>query len=86
MRTIKKASDGRFYRNELCFDGTNGETIALRDIEELCKNEREKELWEQWKVVLGWAKKIKRNDRTDGYNPDLTYGVYQIYDELNKII
>ena len=34
MRTFT-GSDGRFYRNELCLDGTNGETIALRDIKGL---------------------------------------------------
>lgn len=76
MRTFT-GSDGRFYRNELCLDGTNGETIALRDIEGLYLGEKEKDLLKQWKTVLQWAKKA------DGYNSSLTYGVYQIFAELD---
>ncbi len=76
MRTFK-GSDGRFYRNELCLDGTNGETIALRDIAALNLNERERRLLEQWSVVLGYAKMC------EGYDGSLTYGVYQIYAELD---
>jgi len=82
MRTFI-GSDGRFYRNELCFDDTNGETLALRDIKALKLNEREKTLFSQWKAVLHYAKQTKKNERTDGYNSALTYGVYQIYAELN---
>ena len=76
MRTFT-GSDGRFYRNELCFDGTNGETIALRDIKGLTMSNKEKELLKQWDTVLYWAK------QTENYNPVLTYGVYQIYAELD---
>lgn len=76
MRTFT-GSDGRFYRNELCLDGTNGETIALRDIKGLYLGEKEKDLLKQWKTVLQWAKKA------DGYNSSLTYGVYQIFAELD---
>lgn len=76
MRTFT-GSDGRFYRNELCLDGTNGETIALRDIEGLYLGEKEKDLLKQWKTVLQRAKKA------DGYNSSLTYGVYQIFAELD---
>lgn len=76
MRTFM-GSDGRFYRNELCFDGTNGETIALRDIKILAVNEKEREILKQWETVLHWAKK------TEHYNPALTYGVYQIFAELD---
>lgn len=76
MRTFT-GSDGRFYRNELCLDGTNGETIALRDIEGLYLGEKEKDLLKQWETVLQWAKKA------DGYNSSLTYGVYQIFAELD---
>ncbi|MDR1049967.1 MAG: hypothetical protein LBP95_02590 [Deltaproteobacteria bacterium] len=43
------ASDRRFYRNELCFDDTNGETLATRDIQGLTLNETEKALMAQWK-------------------------------------
>lgn len=70
-------SDGRFYRNELCLDGTNGETLALRDLKALKRNERERRLFSQWETILRWAKKAK------DYNPALTYGVYQIAEELD---
>lgn len=76
MRTFT-GSDGRFYRNELCLDGKNGDTIALRDIKGLHLDEKEKALLNQWQTILQWAKK------TNGYNPSLTYGVYQIYAELD---
>ncbi len=76
MRTFM-GSDGRFYRNELCLDGTNGETLALRDIKKLDLNDQEKKIMNQWNEVLKWAKKA------DHYNPSLTYGVYQIYAELD---
>jgi hypothetical protein len=76
MRTLT-GSDGRFYRNELCFDKTNGETIALHDIKGLIENTDEKALLTQWETVFDWAKK------TENYNPNLTYGVYQIYAELD---
>ena len=76
MRTFT-GSDGRFYRNELCFDGTNGETIALRDIKSLAVSKKEDELFKQWETVLYWAK------QAEGYNSALTYGVYQIFAELD---
>ena len=76
MRTFT-GSDGRFYRNELCLDGTNGETIALHDIKELTLDDMEKAILNQWGIVLQWARK------TQNYNPTLTYGVYQISDELD---
>ena len=38
---------------------------------------KEKELLKQWDTVLYWAK------QTENYNPVLTYGVYQIYAELD---
>lgn len=76
MRTFM-GSDGRFYRNELCLDSTNGETIALRDIKSLAVREKEQNIMTQWETVLQWAKK------TENYNPALTYGVYQIFAELD---
>lgn len=76
MRTFT-GSDGRFYRNELCLDDTNGETIASRDLKELTLNEREQRIIEQWNKVIQHAKTC------DGYNAKLTYGVYQIYAELD---
>lgn len=76
MRTFM-GSDGHFYRNELCLDSTNGETIALRDIKELEFGKKEQAILNQWDTVLRWAKKAKN------YNPALSYGVYQIFAELD---
>lgn len=76
MRTFT-GSDGRFYRNELCFDDTNGETIALRDIKKLKTNKKEQDILRQWDIILQWAKKTKN------YDPKLTYGIYQIAVELD---
>ena len=76
MRTFW-GSDGRFYRNEPCPDNTNGETAASADIKGLLPNTSEKKLLEQWNKVLSSAKK------TGEYNSELTYGIYQIYAELD---
>ena len=73
MRTFM-GSDGRFYRNELCLDG---DTIATRDLKDLNKGEKEEALLNQWNTIMEWAKK------TDNYDSNITYGVYQIYDELD---
>ncbi len=76
MRTFA-GSDGRFYRNELCLDDTHGETIALRDIKKLTLGSKEKAILQQWRTILQWAKKAKY------YNPTITYGIYQIFTELD---
>lgn len=76
MRTFK-GSDGRFYRNELCLDDTNGATIATTDIKKFSPNAAEQKLLEQWEKVLTSAKATKE------YNSELTYGVYQIFAELD---
>lgn len=70
-------SDGRFYRNELCLDCSNGETIAYKDLKNLSLNNEEKNLIEQWNKILKNAKLTKN------YDKNLTYGVFQIIDELN---
>ena len=78
MRSFQ-GTDDRFYRNELCLDITNGETLASKDLKNLKKNAKEKELFDIWKTIFKWAQK------TDNYNEKLTYGVYQIFAELNTI-
>ena len=70
-------SDSKFYSNDLCLDTSNGDTIASLDIKKLKMNEKELALINQWESVISWAK------QTDNYNPQLTYGVYQIFAELN---
>lgn len=76
MRTFV-GSDKKFYRNELCLDTTNGETKASLELKKLKMNEQEKRLYDQWNLLLEYAK------LTDEYNQNLTYGVYQIYDEID---
>lgn len=76
MRTFT-GSDGRFYRNELCFDTTNGDTFAYKDIQALKMVPTEKQLMQQWDILLAAVKKTKE------YNKALTYGVYQIFAEID---
>ena len=76
MRTFT-GSDGRFYRNELCMDTTNGETLASEDLKQLVCGEDEKRIIDQWNVLLDEAKK------TAEYDSSLTYGVYQIFAEID---
>lgn len=74
-------SDGRFYRNELTLDDTNGDTCASSDLAKLFAKYPpdcdEQKLISLWDLILEEAKK------TANYNQDLTYGVYQITKELN---
>ena len=70
-------SDGRYYRNELCFDTTNGDTVASADIAKMTLDADEKVLMKLWDDILAEAKK------TANYDSKLTYGVYQITKELN---
>lgn len=70
-------SDGRYYRNELCFDTTNGDTVASVDLATMTLDAESKKLMALWENILTEAKK------TANYNPKLTYGVYQITKELN---
>lgn len=70
-------SDEKFYRNELCLDTSNGETKASLELKKLKMNEQEKKLYDQWNLLLKYAKS------TDEYNQNVTYGVYQIYDEID---
>ena len=72
-------SDGRYYRNELCFDATNGDTVASADLAKMTLDADEKALVELWNRILNEAKK------TANYNSRLTYGVYQITKELNTV-
>ena len=76
MRTFT-GTNGQLYRNELCLDDSNGETIALRDIQHLALSEKEQALLKQWETILQYAKTC------NGYNSTLTYGVYQISTELD---
>ena len=70
-------SDGRYYRNELCFDNINGDTVASTDLAKMTLDDEEKALIKIWNDILAEAKK------TTNYNSNLTYGVYQVTKELN---
>lgn len=70
-------SDCRYYRNELCFDTTNGDTVASADLAKMTLDADEKALMKLWDDILAEAK------RTANYDSRLTYGVYQITRELN---
>ena len=67
-------SDGRYYRNELCFDTG---TIASSDLARMELDEEEK------KLISLWEKILKEARDTGKCNPDWTYGVYQITKEVN---
>ncbi len=67
-------SDGRFYRNELCFDGN---TLASRTLKKMRLTGEEEDLLDSFNQVLKKAK------TTENYDPDFSYGVYQIDQELN---
>lgn len=70
-------SDGRYYRNELCFDTTNGDTVASAYLAKMTLDADEEALAALWNNILDEAKK------TENYDNRLTYGVYQITKELN---
>ena len=69
--------DGRFYRNELCLDTTHGPTHASEELSGLQADTLENSLLSQWNTILECAKECNEYDET------LTYGVYQIYAELD---
>lgn len=75
LKTIKCGS--KIYKNELCLDNTNGTTLALKELKKMSTTKNEKELLDIWSKVLKCAKKTKK------YNKNYSYGVYQIFDELN---
>lgn len=70
-------TDNRHYKNQLCLDITNGETLANKALKSLEKNNKENVLLDLWEKILSQAK------LTAGYNPTYNYGLYQIKTELN---
>lgn len=76
MRTFT-GSDCRFYRNELCMDTTNGETVASVDLKLLDCGKEEQDIIDQWDILMKAVKQTKE------YDPSLTYGVYQIFAEID---
>ena len=68
-------SNGREYRNELCFDAG---TAASEELAKLVLTDGEQQLLGQWQTVLDLAKETSR------YDPSFTYGLYQIDRDLNE--
>lgn len=70
-------SDGRYYRNQLTLDTTNGETLAAKDIAKMEMTDEETALIKQWEKILNDAK------NTSEYNDTVNYGLFQIAKELD---
>lgn len=70
-------SDGRFYRNELCF---HKDALANVDLKKFKLDADEKELLEVWGRVLDKAGK------TGKMIDSFTYGPYQIEQEINTFV
>ena len=67
-------SDGRFYRNELCF---HKDAVAMNDIAKFKLDDEEKKLLEVWNRVL------EKAAATGNMVEKFTYGPYQIEQEIN---
>lgn len=67
-------SDGRFYKNELCFDKGTIASNKLKDYK-LTKDEQD--------LVDTFSDVLKKAKTTENYNKKFTYGTYQIDEELN---
>lgn len=67
-------SDGRFYKNELCFDKG---TVASNKLKTCKLTKEEQDLLDNFTDILSKAKSTKT------YNRKYTYGTYQIDEELN---
>ena len=67
-------SDGRFYKNELCFDKG---TVASNKLKTYKPTKEEQDLVDTFADILSKAKSTK------AYNRKYTYGTYQIDEELN---
>ena len=87
-----QGTDGRFYKNELCFDNTNGDTEATKQLKQFTLNEDDNKLLEMFNKILQQAKDTTQsmvqdsadNWKTRGkYDKTLTYGTYQIEKEIN---
>lgn len=67
-------SDGRFYRNELCF---HKDAVAMNDLAKFKLDDEEKKLLEVWNRVL------EKAATTGNMVKKFTYGPYQIEQEIN---
>lgn len=70
-------SDGRHYKNQLCLDTTNGDTLASEKLKSMKKTDDEETMLELLNKIIEEAK------QTANYQPQYNYGLYQIKTELN---
>ena len=86
-------TDGRYYRNELCFDGdVTASSKALNKLllnKDITLNECEKDLLAEYKELINEVSKKDVNgiNLYEEYNPDFSYGIFQIANEIDiKIV
>lgn len=78
-------SDGRSYKNELCFDNLDGKTtLAKEKLDEYITagyelSDLEQKMFDKWNDILTYI----HDNCSDEYNPEYTYGLYQIDEEIN---
>ncbi|HEM3635534.1 TPA: hypothetical protein U1C44_000994 [Streptococcus suis] len=73
-----EGQDGIFYRNEICLDFPESETIAFQSLKNCKFNTDEENLLNLWMLIMSEAKKCEE------FEAQNTYGTYQIELQLNK--
>lgn len=72
-----EGQDNIYYRNELCLDIPKSKTIGYQKLMEYKLNDSDVKLINLWNLIMSEAQKC------DEYNPEYTYGTYQVETELN---
>lgn len=72
-------TDNRLYNNQICFDrGTIASKIIAKAIKDGYEfTDEEQELWDMYHDLMRMVKNVEE------YNPDFTYGIYQIEQEID---
>lgn len=81
-----QGNDGRFYRNELCFDKTD--TLAYNSLNEYISAgigllDMEETLLKYWEDVMFEVRKTEEYKSAIKENPSIRYGLWQIMEEIN---
>lgn len=79
-------SDGRFYKNELCFD--KKDTLAYNSLQEFINDgykllEIEEDLLKYWGDVIFEIKRTEEYKKAIEQYPDFRFGLWQIMEEIN---
>ena len=72
-----RGSDGKYYRNELSFDSSNGDTLAITKLQDATLDDEDTRMLDAWRIILEEAKKCEE------YDPEITYGLFQIHADLD---